>query len=339
MLVNGHEVRPNSMLVPFQVDSRTAIPLIEVPVLEIQLPSDSQASILLLHTIPTLTHITLKFLGTSASVYGIFSWANLGVLSATFTLDGDALSQSYSVTTSTPSHVNNDGEAVNFLLFSSDNLSAGDHTLVMNITRCDNQAFIFDYITYTPSFSSLSTMPSPSTSVSPTAPTGIRNTSSDRNSPTGAIVGGILGGLLLIALIAILLLSQRRRQRSNRFTYFDLGGKDTTIISPENQMLDSLSPSPGSITPFQSMEPPAHYGYMHDLKQERANASDLQRTIDDIPLATTSASSSNIHDNPATGGRTSVDAIASGPPAYDAISTRLDDQETSTLLGQHRLPR
>jgi len=132
--------------------------------------------------------------------------------------------------------VKNDGEAVNFLLFSSDSLSAGDHTLVMNITRCDSQAFIFDYITYTPSFSTLSVMPNLSPPSSGTlsttssskpastssgngsSPTGsqvTQNPSSDRSPngpPTGAVVGGILGGLLLIALIIIVILWRRRRQ-------------------------------------------------------------------------------------------------------------------------------
>ena len=51
-------------------------------------------------------------------------------------------------------------EESNYILFSLNPLAAGDHTLVINITQCVNQTFMLDYITYTPSFETLASIPS-----------------------------------------------------------------------------------------------------------------------------------------------------------------------------------
>ncbi|KDR86141.1 hypothetical protein GALMADRAFT_274807 [Galerina marginata CBS 339.88] len=115
--------------------------------------------------------VKLRFSGTFVAVYGIFDWAKLGLLSATYTLDGDVLSQSYPVTTTSERYQAKDRQASNFLYFSQENLPPGDHTLVVNITEAQNQTFILDYITYMPSFSTLSTMLNLTTSASPSSPT------------------------------------------------------------------------------------------------------------------------------------------------------------------------
>ncbi len=97
--------------------------------------------------------------GTSISMYGIFSWTNIGVISATYTLDGNTESLSFPVTSSSPEHLTADGDATNFLFYEKDNLSAGAHTLVMKITDLENHSFNLDFITYTPSFSTPAAMP------------------------------------------------------------------------------------------------------------------------------------------------------------------------------------
>ncbi|CAA7267296.1 unnamed protein product [Cyclocybe aegerita] len=141
--------------------------------------------------------ITFRFTGTSASLYGLFNWANIGVLAASYTLDGSTDAQTYSVTSSSPQYVKNDAEASNFLLFSRDNLTAGDHTLVITITRCDNQDFMLDYITYAPSFSTLASMPNlpvgPVTNPDPTTSDG--STGSTSAAPAGitTVVTGTSG--------------------------------------------------------------------------------------------------------------------------------------------------
>ena len=163
-------------------------------------------------------------------MYGIFSWANLGLLSATYSLDGNVLPESISVTTSTFEYLNDYGEASNFLLFSDDTIQPGDHTLVINITQCINQTFMFDYITYIPSFSTLATMPNltsittstanaiSTTGTYTTAVTSQVNDSGNhhKSSPTGAIVGGIVGGLAAIAILCLLFVwLQKRRGNEN----------------------------------------------------------------------------------------------------------------------------
>jgi hypothetical protein len=172
-------------------------------------------------SVPNLCPVGLSNneIGTSVSVYGIFSWAQVGSMTATYTLDGTSIPQTYSVTTRSPQFVENDGEASNYILFSSDTLTAGDHILVINITQCVNQTFILDYITYTPSFSTLASMPNltllPSSSAIPSeSPSSLTNRSQveAKKVPIGAIVGGVLGGILFFVLIGFLLGYLRRRR-------------------------------------------------------------------------------------------------------------------------------
>jgi len=172
-------------------------------------------------------------LGTSVSIYGVFSWFQLGSLGATYTLDGTSIPQTYLVTTRSPQYIANDGEASNFILFSSQTLAAGDHTLVINITQCVNQTFILDYITYTPSFSTLALMPNltgtslPTTTFNSAVPSGspssiLTNGSQvsqsnigTKKTPIGAIVGGVIGGVLIVLLMGFLLGYLRGRRSSD----------------------------------------------------------------------------------------------------------------------------
>lgn len=180
--------------------------------------------------------ITFKFSGTSLAVYGVFSWANLGILGATYTIDGGvSVAGSYPVTTSSPQYIDGVGAISNFLFVTFDNLSTGEHTLVIRLLQCENKAFAFDYITYTPSFANLASMPGfvpsastssglvptyGSTSVSSNA--GASPTTSQasqqsalgtKKTPVGSIVGGVVGALLAFALIAFLFFWLRRRKQ------------------------------------------------------------------------------------------------------------------------------
>ncbi|KJA14836.1 hypothetical protein HYPSUDRAFT_59168 [Hypholoma sublateritium FD-334 SS-4] len=132
--------------------------------------------------------MTFRFSGTSISIYGIFSWTNIGVISATYTLDGKAESLSYPVTSSSAEHLTEDGDATNFLFYEKNNLSAGAHTLVLNITDLENNAFNLDFITYAPSFSTSATMPALSAGGSSTISTG--NTAASGATSAPGTVGG-----------------------------------------------------------------------------------------------------------------------------------------------------
>ena len=235
-------------------------------------------------------------------------------------MDDAKFFQSYSVNRSTPNFINGVRDAANFVFFASDNLAAGDHTLVINITECVNQAFVFDFITYAPSFLTPSVMPNLTISTTSSAPSqtssstysGTSSGSSlpsgslvaqgtsgnKKHTPTGAIVGGVLGGLFLLALIAVFLLWRRRRNSDGRKVknaeynhgerlFLDASGQSffqphyvSLCSETQNQTRDHLSPgrpdfatySPGMISPFHASEPPSHYGLVSaaDLKRHRA---------------------------------------------------------------------
>jgi hypothetical protein len=138
------------------------------------------------------------------------SWANLGSIETTYTLDGSPLSRTYTVTQSTPQFAGNSSDQNNYLLFSLDSILSGNHMLVVNvISVTGGQTFIFDYLTYTPYFWSLASMPNltgvSSTSGAHSSSTSTPSpsvTSSSKSSPAGAIAGGMIGGLILLSAIA-----------------------------------------------------------------------------------------------------------------------------------------
>jgi hypothetical protein len=174
-------------------------------------------------------------------VYGLFSWANLGTLSATYTIDGGVtVAGSYPVTTSSLEYINGVMAISNFLFVTFDSLSAGNHTLVIKLTQCDNHAFALDYITYTPSFANLVSMPgfvpsaptsstpgivsTPVSSKAGASPT-TSQTSHSKRTPVGSIVGGVGGVLVALALIAFLLFWLRRRKlKKNSLPELEMDG-------------------------------------------------------------------------------------------------------------------
>ena len=166
-------------------------------------------------------NVCLPLQGTSIAIYGIFSWYNVGSLSATYSIDGTPYPSSISVTTSSPSYLNHEGEASNYLYFARDSLPSGTHTLLVNITEANNQTFMLDYITYKPAFDTLSSMPS-GVGVSPKSSNTSTGTRESQSSvPTGAVVGGVIGGLALGVLLTVLviLLLRRRRDREQGYAF------------------------------------------------------------------------------------------------------------------------
>ena len=155
--------------------------------------------------------------GTAVSVYGIFASDIIGVLSATFTVDDGTVLQTHNVT---PITIGSDRERPNFPYYSLDNLAAGDHTLIVNVTVADNHSFVLDYITYTPSFDTVLSMPlfNNTTTIGPTStiksstslgspspkPSKVENSTSPiRTNRTATIVSAVMG-VLAIVLVAIL---------------------------------------------------------------------------------------------------------------------------------------
>ncbi|KAJ7586461.1 hypothetical protein C8J56DRAFT_754929, partial [Mycena floridula] len=113
------------------------------------------------------------------------------------------------------------GPQINFPLFTTGKLDAGDHTILVNLTECDSSTLIVDYIAYEPSFSSWSTMPnislpslgSQGTTAFPGAATGNTTpvtTSGSKKTPVGAIAGGVVGAWVLLTLLGLFLFWRRK---------------------------------------------------------------------------------------------------------------------------------
>jgi hypothetical protein len=141
--------------------------------------------------------------------------------------EGAPVAISYPVTTTSTRYVNGALDNSNFQFISFDRLSDDDHTLVVRVTQCQNHAFVFDYITYTPSFANLASMPN--LTFTPSAD-GSTSTTSITASPivsqvlpqftgpnttlVGAIVGCTVGGLLAFSFMFFWL--RRRTSKKNK---------------------------------------------------------------------------------------------------------------------------
>ena len=160
--------------------------------------------------------------GTSVAVYSLFDYSRIGALSVTYTMDGFPLLLSYNVGASTPAYQQGALTIENTLMFSNGSLTAGDHTLVIDVTICNGQTFELDYILYSPSFNTISDKPnygsagstSTSGSVSSTQ-TSQASSSTGKSSPVGAIVGGVIGGIAAL-LVAVFVILWRKRLANRR---------------------------------------------------------------------------------------------------------------------------
>lgn len=152
-------------------------------------------------------------------------------------MDGFPVNKTYSVNASTPEFTSGVKQLENYLFYSNNSLSSGEHTLEIQITNCVSQSFELDYITYTPSFSTLASKPILSSSssqasqsnpatASQTNPSSTQaastslagNTSASHSSSKAAVVGGVLGGVVAFALLLLLFL-WRRRTASRHHTF------------------------------------------------------------------------------------------------------------------------
>ncbi|KAJ3992466.1 hypothetical protein F5050DRAFT_919472 [Lentinula boryana] len=204
-----------------------------------------------------------QFSGSSISVFGVFEWTGTGSVTLDFNLDNQTTPSVISVPSgSSPSHP----ETPNHLFFSS-NVTTGNHTLLVNVTDAvGNQTFVFDYLTYIPSFESLASKPNfTGTAVGSALPTQVAPTQGNdnaRHSNTGAIVGGVVGGLLGIVLLAVLVILVFRRRTSKPESHLGSPGSLETIdtrqiqngyVTTGHSNVQAQSPSDQSFAPSSHM--------------------------------------------------------------------------------------
>jgi len=139
-----------------------------------------------------------------------------------------------------PQTYNVTGEAANFLYYSKDNLSPGNHILIVNITAANtsNLTFMLDYITYTLLINN----------TTPTTMSALVNSSRSLGNPSSqpsqvqasgtpqpaAIVGGVIGVLALGVLVTILgrwLFLRRKKAKQT---------EHISIYSYQNGMLSNV---------------------------------------------------------------------------------------------------
>jgi hypothetical protein len=162
--------------------------------------------------------ITERFIGTSIKVLGFFPWRANGNITLAIGTDYPNLE-----TISFPrlSEMPEGRESVwdvdfepDFLFYGNDSLSEGDHVLTINVTEITgDQSFILDSIIYTASYASLATMPEV---VLPSIPFVVATplSQSRQGRPNiGAIVGGVVGGLVAVFALGVIFF-WRRRQKS-----------------------------------------------------------------------------------------------------------------------------
>ncbi|KAI0922863.1 hypothetical protein AcW1_002587 [Taiwanofungus camphoratus] len=154
-------------------------------------------------------------------------------------------------------------EADGMTFFASEDLSQGHHTLYIEVNQASEVApYMLDSISYTPisepqsSFSS-SLSSSTSSVASPSQPspssslngTGRHSTSPDSSNATGAIVGGVVGGLLTLAgALLVLYYCSRRRPESYKYKAMRRDSRGSFLpIAP--------SLRPFRITPYTLLDP------------------------------------------------------------------------------------
>lgn len=138
----------------------------------------------------------------------------MGSLSVIYTIDGFPTTRTYFVTPTTPEFKSEIQQRPNFLFFSNNSLTPGNHTVTMAVESAVRLSFSLDYILYSPSFATLAAKPNITQTipVSSTAPTLIPTLARDNSPPIGAIIGSVVGG---IAVLLIALAFVWRKKRSN----------------------------------------------------------------------------------------------------------------------------
>ncbi|KAI0329582.1 hypothetical protein GY45DRAFT_1371518 [Cubamyces sp. BRFM 1775] len=153
----------------------------------------------------------LNFSGTFVEVYIVLMLPSDP--QAVFVIDGAAtvpISAGFSTKASGPLY--------NYRMFVSDGLSAGPHTLEIIVYRADKQGnwpFVLDYIQYVPLDNTATTSGSNTASLSPSPTVTLEASVAEkhRGPPLGPVVGGLLGGLVFIVLLAFAMYAWLRRRR------------------------------------------------------------------------------------------------------------------------------
>ncbi|KAI1782292.1 hypothetical protein LXA43DRAFT_1051742 [Ganoderma leucocontextum] len=162
--------------------------------------------------IPIFVQVT--FPGTAVYVYNVIpnflKGANTFV-NVSFAIDGETVGQFSHIPDSTSEIL------YSHLVYANTSLSDSLHTLVMSASGRNESLVFFDYLLYTTEIESTPSVAASAISGTASPSSTASTASSSSHRQTGAIAGGVIGGVaLLLAIAAILfcLLRRHRRQRS-----------------------------------------------------------------------------------------------------------------------------
>ncbi|KAJ7586736.1 hypothetical protein C8J56DRAFT_106704 [Mycena floridula] len=145
------------------------------------------------------------------------------------------------------------GIPTHYILFDSGPRPAGLHNIALKITQCSSDAAaILDYIVYDPAFSTLNTLNVSTSQQSSSSTVSIVETGKARSASNlaakktliGAIVGGVVGACLILAVLVCILLRKRKRHHSYRAPVTQRETFDPKTIV----LLEHAGSAPGSVT-------------------------------------------------------------------------------------------
>ncbi|KJA18653.1 hypothetical protein HYPSUDRAFT_218052 [Hypholoma sublateritium FD-334 SS-4] len=154
---------------------------------------------------------SIDFSGTQISVWGTVAMIGVGVApQSSYSIDDGTPVLFVGIQRSDPQYMQ--------LFFQSDTLPFNNHTLRIE-TLASGGDYSLDFLSVVPLNSTGAS--SPSTSTSPITATAAAH-SSTKNVPIGAILGGVLGGIGVIALtiIGVLFLKRKQSDESHKIDYF-----------------------------------------------------------------------------------------------------------------------
>ncbi|KAF9064522.1 hypothetical protein BDP27DRAFT_1333364 [Rhodocollybia butyracea] len=170
-----------------------------------------------------------QFAGTSISVFGVNTqFPGEGILTMTFTLDDKSTSETF---TFQPFPKFLPGFS-NFIYFSQDDLTPGNHTLIAEVTQIqgDGISAVIDYLTYAPSWTFLIEKPdfsnlNSTTGGNSSSPMGkVNGTNLTGKEKTGIVTGSVIGGIVILGMICFLFWRRFRFLKRSRTQLRDLHG-------------------------------------------------------------------------------------------------------------------
>ncbi|KAG5650827.1 hypothetical protein H0H81_010890 [Sphagnurus paluster] len=164
-----------------------------------------------------------QFTGTAVALYGVQDYSHLGTMQVVYTLDGVAYPQTHTVSLQTPQYRAAVIQRGNTVLFASPagTLAAGNHTLKVEVLSLAPQmSLMLDYIVYTPSLAgeagsgkAKETGAGTGSGTTASVPTSDSTSWSGGGVPVGAVAGGAVAGVLVLALVLFLCVRWWRRRR------------------------------------------------------------------------------------------------------------------------------